>query len=202
MSVNATLPTSDVGIATDFVIKLVQLGFIGLAGLLFVLSFLILWKNQQADEGMAKFRMAFLIIGFLSVLVSAGVQILPSKATTSVTFSPDLGVAGLSVPGIRLLPTGSAVNPDQEFTLPSGATIAIRADKLLAEAKQLQATSQQLTQVATTLAAAEPAQPAQAEQVEQLSTEVSDNLKEGKFDAARISAIRLNEFSARIVARQ
>lgn len=199
MSANVTsLPASDVGIATDFVLKLVQLGFIGLAGLLFVLVFLILWKNQQADEGMAKFRMAFLIVGFMSVLVSAGVQILPTRATTSVTFSPDLSVAGLSVPGIRLLPNGAAVNPDQEFTLPSGATIAIRADKLLADAKALKETSQQLTEAATTLATAQPPQAAEAAQVEQLSTEVSENLKFHKFDAARIAARRLNTVSETI----
>jgi hypothetical protein len=199
MSANVTsLPASDVGIATDFVLKLVQLGFIGLAGLLFVLVFLILWKNQQADERMAKFRMAFLAIGFLSVLVSAGVQILPTKAKTSVTFSPDLAVAGLSVPAIRLLPGGSGVSPDQEFTLPTGSTISIRADRLLIEAKQLQATSQDLAKAASQLADAEPAQAAEAQEVQDLSTEVTQNLRQGKFDAARIAARRLNTVSGTI----
>ena len=199
MSANAIAsPTSDVGIATDFVIKLVQLGFIGLAGLLFVLIFLILWKNQQADAGMARFRMAFLAVGFLSVLVAAGVQILPTKAQTSVTFSPDLTAAGLSIPAIRLLPTGSGVSPDQQFTLPSGSTISIRADRLLAEAQQLQATTRDLAKATSQLAEAEPAQPAEAQEVQELSTEVTQNLKRGNFGAARIAAGKLNTVSETI----
>jgi preprotein translocase subunit SecF len=206
MSANVTtLPASDVGIATDFVLKLVQLGFIGLAGLLFVLVFLILWKNQPADEGMAKFRMAFLAVGFLSVLVSAGVQILPTKATTAVTFSTDFTVAALPTPAVRLLPGGKQVQPEEEFSLPTGSTISIRTDQMLAEARQLkvesqqlQATSQVLAKAASQLAEAEPARPAEAQEVQDLSTQVSQNLREGKFNAARIAANRLNTVSETI----
>jgi hypothetical protein len=193
-----SLPTSDVGVATDFVIKLVQFGFIGLAALLFVLCFLILWRNQQADAGMAKFRMAFLGVGFLSVVLSAGVQILPTRAKTSVTFSTDFAQAGLPTPPIRLLPGGKAVSADTEFTLPSSTSIFIQTGGLVANSKSLQSTTQQLAQATAKLATSEPASAPQAQQVTQLSTAVRQHVDGGDFAAAQRAATQLTALTRQI----
>jgi hypothetical protein len=199
MSANAlTVSVSDAEIATNFVVKLVQLGFIGLAALLFVLIFLIIWQGRRADKDMGRFRMAFLIVGFLSVIVSAGVQLMPTRATTTITFSPDLQDTPLTTPTIRLLPAGGMVRQEQEFSLASGTTISIRTDQLIRDAQLLRVAASELAQASAQLAASEPPPAAQVRRVDRLSEAVTRNVDSGDFFNAALAARELTQVAEQI----
>src|SRR5437899_11761965 len=101
------------GTLTDFVIKAIQLGFLGFGALLFVMVFIILFRNQPADAKTARLRSTFLWLGFASFVLAGIAQLAtpilaPKPAAgpyeVAVAFSPKLSAAQLPEPTMTVLP--------------------------------------------------------------------------------------------------
>lgn len=193
---------SNAAIASETLIKLVQAGFIGLAALLLVLVFVILWRNQPADASTARLRMTYLILGFGSVIFAGLMQLVPTRATASITISPDLAEVALSIPGIVILPSGETVTPDTLFTVASNSTIRIKTDRLIKDAQNLQKTALALAQTnARLIKPAADALPGisqiQAVEATALSQDISRGIAHGDFADAALGAVELREAAMR-----
>ncbi len=158
----------------DGVAKLAQLGGIGVGMAVFLFAFLLVWRGQPVDAGLAAFRMRALTLGavfaLLALLISLaqftigqGAPAGPGRMT--VTFSPSFATENLPTPAMRLLDAsgGAAVVEDTPFDVASGATLKISADNLIEQARSLQqvkATAQNLAASNGQLVAALSAAPA------------------------------------------
>jgi len=121
----------------DFVVNLVKLGGLGIGALIFVLVFLILFRNQPADAQTAKLRVRFLTWGasFAVVALAAstattllqGRSSAPSTYRLGITLSPSFEEAQLPSPDIVLMPAGKHLKPDEAVEVTSDATLATRA---------------------------------------------------------------------------
>jgi hypothetical protein len=126
----------------EFVLKAVQLGFMGFGAVVLVLSFIIIFTNKPpASENNAKLRQNFLVFGFASFLF-AGLVTLYSTYQAShheltVTISPDFSVAGLSPPNMKLSPQGTHLGEGQAITIDRDTTLHVRVDKAISEVKKL-----------------------------------------------------------------
>jgi hypothetical protein len=130
----------------DTVIKLVQIGGIGIGALIFLFVFLLLLRNQPVDSETAKLRTRYLYLGTAFAVLALGVSLLqpkpapPGAGHLVVTYSPKLSAAGLPTPEMMLM-DGNAplrVEPDQEVPVSNAATLKISADDLIAQARNLQ----------------------------------------------------------------
>ncbi len=158
----------------DGVAKLAQLGGIGVGMAVFLFAFLLVWRGQPVDPGLAAFRMRALTLGAAFALVALLISLAqftigqgapagPGRMT--VTFSPSFATENLPTPAMRLLDAsgGAAVVEDTPFDVASGATLKISADNLIEQARSLQqvkATAQNLAASNGQLVAALSAAPA------------------------------------------
>ncbi|HZZ34272.1 MAG TPA: hypothetical protein VFE03_01010, partial [Caulobacteraceae bacterium] len=83
----ADLQPQTIQALTEFVIKAVQLGFLGFGALVFVMVFVILIRNAKPDAATARLRSRFLTIGFIAFLFAGAVQLV----TPFVTPKPVVG---------------------------------------------------------------------------------------------------------------
>ncbi|UAJ11423.1 hypothetical protein [Polymorphobacter megasporae] len=157
----------------DGVAKLAQLGGIGVGMAVFLFAFLLVWRGQPVDPGLAAFRMRALTLGAAFALVALLISLAqftigqgapagPGRMT--VTFSPSFATENLPTPAMRLLDAsgGAAVVEDTPFDVASGATLKISADNLIEQARSLQqvkATAQNLAASNGQLVAALTAAP-------------------------------------------
>lgn len=157
------------------VAKLAQLGGIGVGMAVLLFAFLLVWKGQPVDAGLAAFRMRALTLGvgfaLLALLISLAQFVIghdtpAGSARMTVTYSPSFATEQLPTPAMRLLDGGggAAVTEDTPFDVPAGATLKISADQLIEQArnlKQVTATAQNLAasngQLVAALSAAPPA---------------------------------------------
>lgn len=148
------LPTSLI----DGVAKLAQLGGVGVGMAVFLFAFLLVWRGQPVDAALAAYRMRALTLGAVFALLALVISLAqftighdapgtPGRMT--VTYSPSFAAEALPTPAMRLLDGdgGTTVTEDTPFAVPSGATLKISADQLIAQARTLQqakATAQNL----------------------------------------------------------
>lgn len=200
------LQPQTIGTLTEFVIKAVQLGFLGFGALVFVMVFVILIRNQKPDAANAKLRTRFLTLGFVAFLFAGVVQVLAPWLTprtgaykVAVAFSPKLSTAQLPEPTMVVLPMNTKVTQDTPFALTQDSVLTVQIDDIIKQAQSLKSTAQalsaanvqlndQLSQAATAPTPAIP--PAQAEQLKVLSTSVNAKLARGDFASAAIDANR------------
>jgi hypothetical protein len=137
----------------DFVVNLVKLGGLGVGALIFVMAFLILFRNQAATPGMEKLRLSFLRFGFafaaLALTTSVVTQLVTSsrpsgKIRLGVTISPDFGEAKLPPPVLLLMPGGTPINPNTATEISSDTTLAIQVRGIVESVKGLESSSQTL----------------------------------------------------------
>ncbi len=201
---------------TEFVIKAVQLGFLGFGALVFVMVFVILIRNAKPDAATARLRSQFLIIGFIAFLFAGAVQLItpfvtpkPTVGTykVSVAFSPKLSTAQLPEPTMTVLPMNTPVTQDTPFQLSQDAVLTVQIDDIIKQAQGLKETAQalsaanvqlndQLAKAATVAPATAPIAPADAAQLKVLSESVSANLARGDFAAAALTARHARTFTA------
>ena len=140
------MPSSDLG---DSLVKLAQLGFIGLSIALFLLGAIVLISGKAGSADEQRTRRTYLWAAFLSVFVGAGVHIWDThnSGTVIIEFSPDFEGAGLPVPTIRT-PAGLKV-PGEIIDVTKDRTLMIYVDKVIAAVRTLNASvrsAQQSTQ--------------------------------------------------------
>ena len=211
----------------DVVAKLAQLGGIGVGMAVFLFAFLLVWRGQPVDSATAAFRMRALTLGatfaLLALLISLAQFALGQGGTTgpgrmTVTFSPSFATENLPPPAMRLLDGsgGAEVVEDTPFTVASGATLKISADKLIEQARSLQqvkATAQNLAasngQLVAALAATAAPKPAPTSpeatpaapqinlsellKLRAAQTAVTANLRSGNYTAAATTSRRLSQ---------
>jgi hypothetical protein len=217
----ADLQPQTLSTLTEFVIKAVQLGFLGFGALVFVMVFVILIRNEKPDASTARLRSRFLTIGFIAFLFAGAVQLVTPFVTpkpvvgtykVSVAFSPKLSTAQLPEPTMMVLPMNTPVTQDKPFSLAQDAVLTVQIDDIIKQAQGLKATAQALSAANTQLneqleksAAAAPAvapiAPADAARLKLLSENVRANLANGDFAAAAVSADRAKTFTAAAAIR-
>lgn len=194
------------------VVKLVQLGFLGFGALLFIMVFVLLYRNQPVDAASAKLRQQFLAFG-VGAFVFAGLMQLvtlffaPHSGAykVSVAFSPQLSTANLPEPSMVVLPVNQPVKQYQPFTVSADETLDIGIDGIIDQAKSLNTVARQLTQAnaqLATAAAAPASSPAAAAarpqilQLQSLSRQLQFHLDRGDFASAAKAATQANQVSA------
>ena len=157
----------------DTIIKLVQLGGIGVGALIFLFVFILLVQNKPVDQPTAQLRSRFLVTGVVFATVALASSLLqlvltPRMVTiprqVTVTFSPSFAAAHLPVPAMHRLDTGQAVTEDSPFPVANDATLKISVDDLINSARDLKqataaATALLETNKSLTTALATPVQP-------------------------------------------
>ena len=217
------MSANEIAPLTDFVLKAVQLGFLGFGALFLVMVFVILFRNQPADPDTAKLRMRFLTLG-MAAFVFAGVaqlvtlMIAPKPQGShqvAISFSPDLKTARLPQPAILVLPQRTEVQEDQPFTVGQDETISIKVDGVIEQARALVSAAQTLasanetlTQKLTTASNAQAAAgsaPAittgEAQSLNTLSQDVKLKLQAGDFTHLARSTQALGQVTAMVKAR-
>jgi len=197
---------------TDFVLKAVQLGFLGFGAALFVMVFIILFRNQKpADASTAKLRMRFLTFGVaafafagISQLVAPLIAPAPSRAyKLSVTFAPQLDVNKLPEPSMIVLPANVKIAQNAPFDVKQDATLAIGIDGILQQVRSLKNTTDALSASNQELssqvvkAALDTRECANipvdaAKQIGELSAEVRKNVTMGEILRAENGSRQLN----------
>ena len=150
-------------LGTDFfdtVVKLVQLGGLGVGALIFLFVFILLFRNQPVDAPTAHLRGRFLYLGTAFAVLALAASLLqvvlvrPAATAGSlvVTYSPKLRSAGLPTPDMVLLGSGTPqpVAEDAQIAITSGATLKISADDLIDQARKVKSAQE----IAKTLVAA------------------------------------------------
>ena len=159
-------------LGTDFfdtVVKLVQLGGLGVGALIFLFVFILLFRNQPVDAPTAVLRGRFLYLGTAFAVLALAASLLqlvlvrPAATAGSlvVTYSPKLRSAGLPTPDMVLLGSGTpqSVVEDAQIAITSGATLKISADDLIDQARKVksaQAIAETLVAANTVASAAAP----------------------------------------------
>ena len=137
----------------NFVINLVKLGGLGVGALIFVMAFLILFRNQAASTDMAAFRLSFLRWGFafavLALVASSATDLVTALRPSSsvklgVTISPDFAEAKLPQPEIYLMPAGTLVKPNTPVDLQGSETLSIQVHGIVASVQGLAQSSETL----------------------------------------------------------
>lgn len=140
------MPLSDSLFET--VVKLVQLGGLGVGALIFLFVFILLLQGKPVDPASARLRSRFLTIGTIFAVVALGASLLQllivpdpvGAARMTVTFSPSFATENLPAPAMRLIDAGvpRPISEDSPFDIASTATLKISVDELLKSAKSLQ----------------------------------------------------------------
>jgi hypothetical protein len=148
----------------DFVVNLVKLGGLGLGALIFVLVFIILFRNQPADRDTAKLRGGFLAWGSSFAIVALAASTVTSLAQNragptstyrlGVTLSPSFEDAQLPSPDLILMPAGKRIKPDEAVELASDATLAIQVRGIVQSVNALKNSSTEILKTNQTLTAA------------------------------------------------
>lgn len=142
-----------------FALDAVRLGFLGFGALLFVLVFLILIRNQPAaDAGTTQLRHRFLTWGVMS-FVFAGLASLIEPFVNqptgthrlSVTFSPNFSAANLPEPSMVLLPDQTPIGQNEPFSIREDGTVKVSIDQIIAHARGLSETAENLVAANETL---------------------------------------------------
>ena len=206
----------------NFVVELVKLGGLGIGALIFVLVFIILFRNQAPDPATAKLRSQFLLLGssfaLVALVASTATSLLrpavaaaaPAKFKLGITLSPDFGEAKLPNPEFRLMPAGVPVLEGQAVEIGSDSTLDIKVRGIVSSVQALSKssenllqTNQQLTQAVeaairpTPPGASAPA-PITLPQIQQLKNsqeEIRRNIVTGDFNAAAISSLNTRNFA-------
>ncbi|MBB3964132.1 hypothetical protein [Rhizobium metallidurans] len=132
------------GQTLDFALKVLQLGALGLGGLVIVLSFLIIlvrttMGGQITDAQRAVFN-SFMLLGAFSMTIAfaclLGEKYIPSRANVSLAFSPRFQTIGVPVPVIKY---GEATyEENRSFLIHDTGTIIVSVDDTFDKYKQLQ----------------------------------------------------------------
>jgi hypothetical protein len=148
----------------DFVVNLVKLGGLGLGALIFVLVFIILFRNQPADRETAKLRVRFLawgssfaIVALAATTVTSLFQNRSGPASTyrlGVTLSPSFEDAQLPSPDLILMPAGKRIKPDEAVDMVGDATLAIQVRGIVQNVNALKNSSTEMLKTNETLTAA------------------------------------------------
>lgn len=137
----------------DFVVNLVKLGGLGVGALIFVLAFLILFRNQAASADMARLRLSFLRWGFAFAVVALASSTATDLAATlrpashvrlGVTISPDFAEAKLPPPQLYLMPAGTPLQPNTATDIKGDATLSIQVRGIVESVKGLSQSSETL----------------------------------------------------------
>jgi len=205
----------------NFVVELVKLGGLGIGALIFVLVFIILFRNQPADAATARLRSQFLIWGgsfaLIALIVSTATSLLrpaaaaPAKFKLGITLSPDFSEAKLPSPQFRLMPSGVAVQEGQAVEIGSDSTLDIKVKGIVASVQALSKssenllqTNQQLTQAVEAAIKPTPAggtsapAPMTLPQIQELKNSQEETRKRivaGDFHAAAISSLKTRDFA-------
>ena len=147
----------------DFVVNLVKLGGLGVGALIFVLVFIILFKNDQTTPAGSDLRKKYLIFGSLfavvALLATTATDVFvasrkPGSVKLGVTIAPDFDEARLPPPKLRILPAGTIVTPDGSVTLTGDSTLTIQIKGLVDSVKYLSESSKKLLETNQTLTTA------------------------------------------------
>lgn len=139
------------------VVKLVQLGGLGVGALIFLFVFILLFRNQPVDAATAALRSRFLTTGVVFAIIALGASLLQLVFTPKVnaasrmmvTFSPSFSSEHLPAPAMLLSDTGAVrqIEADNSFDVAANATLKISVDDLINAARsvqQIKATAQTL----------------------------------------------------------
>src|SRR5437899_3063238 len=146
-----------------FVVNLVKLGGLGVGALIFVMVFLILFRNQAAAEGTARLRTSFLrwgaVFAILALVASSATELSQSlrpssKIRLGVTISPDFAEAKLPPPQLILMPSGTTLQPNTSTEIQGDSTLNIQVRGIVESVKGLAQSSQTLLATNQTLTAA------------------------------------------------
>ena len=213
----------------DFVVNLVKLGGLGVGALIFVMVFIILFRNQKADAANARLRSQFLSWGagfaVLALITSTVTTLVQARANPAkpvllgVTISPDFGEAKLPPPELFLMPAGTPVKPNGQVTIDHDATLAIQVKGIVQGVQALNQSSEQLLQANQTLTAAlappapvagQPTPPAavppaiSAPEIASLKAAqetVRSSLAAGDFKAAAANSVKMQSITNRWATR-
>jgi len=204
----------------NFVVELVKLGGLGIGALIFVLVFIILFRNQPADAATARLRSQFLIWGgsfaLIALIVSTATSLLrpaeaaPAKFRLGITLSPDFSEAKLPNPEFRLMPSGVKVQEGQPIEIGADSTLDIKVRGIVSSVQALSKssenllqTNQQLTQaveaaIKPASAGTSAAPPITLPQIQELKNSQEETHKKiiaGDFNAAAISSLKTRNFA-------
>lgn len=143
------MDTTQVGLFTDFVVKLVQLGAIGFGALIFIMVFVILFRNQPVAPENVELRKRFVTLGFAAFIFAGVIGVLPMFFSTrhqvSVMLSPSFETADLPPPIITVQPSGVLIDEEKGFVVDRDISVMVRVDDAL---EQIRTTRNALVNVA------------------------------------------------------
>jgi hypothetical protein len=128
----------------DFALKVLQLGALGLGGLVIVLAFLMILVRTTMGGTIPETQRAifnsFMLLGAFSMTIAfvclLGEKYIPSRANVSLAFSPKFQTIGVPVPVIKY---GEATyEENHSFLIHDTGTIIVTVDDTFDKYKQLQ----------------------------------------------------------------
>ena len=136
------------------IISLANLGFIGVGVIVFLFTFILLFRGKPMTAANAQLQHRFLTMGFsftvlCAVMALAGPWLAPPATVStphSVTlaFSPSFEVVKLPQPHIQL-PDGSTASPSKPFLVTSDMQIVVSVDAAFEQVKELGKTASLMT---------------------------------------------------------
>ena len=139
------------------VVKLVQLGGLGVGALIFLFVFILLFRNQRVHAATAALSSRFLTTGVVFAIIALGASLsqlvftptVNAASRMMVTFSPSFSSEHLPAPAMLLSDTGAVrqIETDNSFDAAANATLKISVDDLInatRSVQQIKATTQTL----------------------------------------------------------